>query len=84
MDIHDCSFSIARLHVRFQGIPYEISECEQCGDFGLRVGSGQEGRVVLVLSDEFNDVIDFVNYLVQSLRKQQRIRQRDTRPQLIE
>jgi hypothetical protein len=79
MNIHDCSFSIERLHVRFQGIPYEISECEQCGDFGLRVGRGQEGRVVFVLSDEFNDVIDFVNYLVQSLRKQRRIRQRDTK-----
>ena len=69
LDIHTCTFSVVRLQVRYRGNPYDLEECEGCGALQLASSTGQERRIVSSSSGEFDDVMDFFEFLVRRARE---------------
>ena len=69
MKMHECGFSVKRLQANYQGRSYEINECEQCGLLRLFAEADRENpRFVPMESAEFNNVVSFMEFLIQATR----------------
>jgi hypothetical protein len=69
MDTQTCVFSITRLQARYRGNLYELDECEGCGALILIAAPDQERRIISPGSTEFDDVLDFLEFLIRAARK---------------
>ena len=65
MDTHTCVFSIMRLQAGYRGNSYKLDECEGCGAMQLATGSEHERRIISPSSAEFEDVLDFFEFLIK-------------------
>jgi hypothetical protein len=64
-----CVFTIVRLQAQYRGNPYDLDECEGCGTMRLATDPEQERRNHLPRLAECNDVLGFVQFLIESAKE---------------